>query len=138
VPGDPCKRFWHSPHGGFGCTDAIWEFIRLLGIQNIRNKYPDYEVPLFKLLFLYLSKSIAVCHIEKLLQGMDFYRNRANLVLKNRNVFMCIFLESEFVANMKIHYVSDTFLGFKLCSDLGVCHIGSERLKDSRKMVSIV
>lgn len=131
---NPNNPFWHSPYGIFGCAEAIWEYIRLLGVQNIKTKYSNYELLLFKLLFLYLSRAIAASHTEKLLQGMDFYRNRANIVLKQYTIFMSVFIESNFIANMQIQYISDTYLGYKLCSDLGVSYIGDELLRDSRKM----
>lgn len=129
--------FWHSPYGVFGCTECIWEFIRLLSIDTLKNKYADYYKPLIKLLLVYLSRSIALCHITKLPQAIDFYKNRAFLLKDHYPIFMAIFADYGFFAtNMEVQFVSDNFLGYQFAAELGAPALGAEMLNDSKKMYS--
>lgn len=129
--------FWHTPHGIFGCAYCLWEFIRLLSIKTIKAKYNKYYLPLMKLLYLYLSRGIALARIKKLGQAIDFYRNRADLVRLDSKgrPFMSIFAECGFFAtNMDIQFISDCYLGYKWCGELGSPELGEQMLWDSKKM----
>ena len=131
--------FWHTPHGVFGCAYCLWEFIRLLSIKTIKAKYNTYYLPLMKLLYLYLSRGITLARVKKLGQAIDFYRNRADLVrldTKGRP-FMSIFAECGFfAANMDIQFISDCYLGFKWCGELGSPELGEQMLWDSKKCMN--
>lgn len=129
--------YWHSPYGVFGCVECIWVFIRLLSIRTIENKYPEYYKPLMKLLLVFLSRAIALCHIKKLPQAIDFYKNRAFLLKNHYHIFMAIFMDYGFIAtNMEVQFVSDNYLGYKFASELGEPLLGAEMLNDSKKMYS--
>lgn len=132
---NPSNPYWHSPYGIFGCVECLWEFIRLLSIDTIKNKFDNSYKPLMELLFLYLSRAIAICEVKRMAQGRDFYKNRADLLRNHYSIFMCIFMDYGFFAtNMDIQFISDYFLGYKLCSKLGEPGLGADLLNDSKKM----
>lgn len=129
------KPFWHSPFGVFGCVECLWEFIRLLSIDTLKNKYDNSYKPLMELLFLYLSRAIAICEVKRMSQGKDFYRNRGDLLRNHYSIYMAIFMDCGFFAsNMDIQFISDNYLGYRLCSALGEPGLGADLLNDSRKM----
>lgn len=132
---NPFNPFWHSAYGVMGCAECMWEFIRLLSIDTIKNEFEEYYIKLFKLLFLYLSRSIALCEIENLVQGINCYKNRANLLRDNSTIFMSIFANSKFVFTiMDIQFISDYYCAYQLCCKCKVPYLGSEFLNDSLKM----
>lgn len=132
---NPTKPFWHSPYGVFGCVECLWEFIRLLSIDTLKNKYDNSYKPLMELLFLYLSRAIALCEVKRMPQGRDFYRNRGDLLRNHYSIYMAIFMDCGFFAtNMDIQFISDNYLGYLLCSALGEPGLGADLLNDSRKM----
>lgn len=68
-------------------------------------------------------------------QGRDFYRNRGDLLRSHYSIYMAIFMDCGFFAsNMDIQFISDNYLGYRLCSALGEPGLGADLLNDSRKM----
>lgn len=132
---NPSKPYWHSPFGVFGCVECLWEFVRLLSIDTLKNKFGSSYKPLMELLFLYLSRAITICEIKRMPQGRDFYRNRGFLLRNHYSIYQVIFMDCGFFAsNMDIQFISDNYLGYQLCSKLGGPGVGADLLNDSRKM----
>lgn len=131
---NPNNRYWHSMYGVFGCALSIWEFVRLYGLKKFKDKYYDHYKKLVKLLYLYLSRSIAFSEVKEAPQGHDFYRNRADFQRDNYSIMMSIFMESGIIADMEIQYLADCYRAFWLCSRLGEPGLGEQALWDSHKM----
>lgn len=132
---NPNNPYWHSMYGMFGCTWSLWEMIRLYGLSKFKQNYDNHYKNLIKLLYLYLSRSIAICEINTAAQGHDFYRNRADFQRDNYSIMMAIFAESEFLfTNMDIQYMSDCHMAFMLCSKCGVPGLAEQAYWDSLKM----
>lgn len=132
---NPNNPYWHSMYGMFGCTLSLWEFIRLYGLSKFKEKYESHYKNLVKLLYLYLSRSIAICEIKTAAQGHDFYRNRADLQRDNYIIMMAIFADYDFFAtNMDIQFMADCQLAFMLCSKCGVPNLAEQSYWDSFKM----
>lgn len=132
---NPNNPYWHSMYGMFGCTLSLWEFIRLYGLSKYKEKYDSHYKNLVKLLYLYLSRSIAICETKTAAHGHDFYRNRADLQRDNYTIMMAIFADYDFFAtNMDIQFMADCQLAFMLCSKCGVPNIAEQSYWDSFKM----
>lgn len=132
---NPNNPYWHSMYGMFGCTLSLWEFIRLYGLSKFKEKYDSHYKNLVKLLYLYLSRSIAICETKTAAQGHDFYRNRADLQRDNYTIMMAIFADYDFFAtNMDIQFMADCQLAFMLCSKCGVPNLAEQSYWDSFKM----
>lgn len=132
---DPNNLYWHSIYGLFGCTCSLWEFIRLYGLLKFKQRYDGYYMNLIKLLYLYLSRSIAISEIKTIAQGYDFYRNRANLQRDYYSIMMAIFAESNFImSNMDVQYMSDCRMAFLLCSKCGIPDIAQQAQWDALKI----
>lgn len=123
---NPNNPYWHSSYGIFGCVECLWEVIRLWRTQSNDGIWSKYETVFYKFLFLYLSRAIVLCEIQGDLKGVDFYRNRAFLLKDNGNIYMPIFCDYGFVANMDIQFISDNALGYELCGRLGAATVGAD------------
>lgn len=132
---NPNNPYWHSLYGIYGCTWSLWEFIRLFKLSRFKDKYDAYYKHLVKLLYLYLSRSIAFSEIKLAAQGHDFYRNRADIQRDNYTIMMAIFSDYGLLfTNMDIQYMSDCYLAFSLCSKCKCAGIAEQAFKDAQKM----
>lgn len=132
---NPNNPYWHSMYGIYGCTWSLWEFIRLYGLKKFKEQYDSYYKNLVKLLYLYLSRSIAISEIKTAAQGHDFYRKRADFQRDNYTIMMAILADYEFfITNMNIQFMADCQLAFVLCSKCGVPNLAEQAYWDSLKM----
>lgn len=132
---NPNNPYWHSMYGLFGCTLSLWEFIRIYGLSKFKRKYNYYYMSLIKLLYLYLSRSIAISELKSAAQGYDFYRNRADFQRENYTIMMTLFAESNYlITNMDIQYMSDCQMAFLLCIKCGIPEIAQQAHHDALKI----
>lgn len=132
---NPTKPFWHSPYGTFGCVECLWEFVRLISPNTIKSNFEPTYKPLMELLFLYISRAIAMCEIKKMPQGGDFYRNRSYLLRNHGDVYRLIFTDCGIpFVDMDVQYISDNYLGFKIFAKHGLIGPSIDLLNDSLKM----
>ena len=126
--------YWHSPYGLFGCWQSLW-FLGYLLKDKLKQLDASIYMKYFKLLFLYMSRAIAIGEKLQLDQPIDIYRNRGELLRTQRESFMTIFSEKGYLASiMDIQYISDCYLSYLHASKLGFPGLGEQALNDSRKM----
>lgn len=129
--------YWNSPFGLFGCWQSLWEFGRLLGsdIQNLPNQTLSKY---YKLLFLLMSRAIAVGTALKMAQVCDIFRNRAKMLRLHRIPFMSIFMDKGFIAsNMDVQFISDCYRGYMYSCELGIGDLFQQMLWDSKKCMNM-
>lgn len=102
--------FWNSLQTIDACASSIYQLQFLLGREGIRElneEIKSFEIKLFKLIFLYLSR---VIYMERNnIFSIDAYSNRGRIVRDYNFQYMAIFGSG---VNPDIQYISDKYLAY--------------------------
>lgn len=129
------NRYWHSFYGMYGCTTAIWELYYYLDKwTEIFKRDKQFEIRLFKLLYLYITRTIVLGVTDKMPQVLDLYANRANLCYDKPDLVQCVFLDAGEVVIPDIQYISDSYLAYETAARHSMGPIALQYLHNSKKM----
>lgn len=127
------NKFWHSFYGMYGCACAMWSLIHhteklsLLDDVGLKRRY-------YTLLYLYMTRAIALGEQLNAPQTYDLYMNRAQLCIDRKDFILTLFAENSFFISPDIQFISDCYLAHRIGSRCGLGPIVLEALNKSKMM----
>lgn len=129
------NRYWHSFYGMYGCATAVWELYYYLDKwTDVFKRDKQFEIRVFKLLYLYLTRSIVLGETDKMAQVLDLYANRANLCYDKPDLVQCMFLDAGEIVIPDIQYISDSYLAYETAARHCMGPIAMQYHHNSKKM----